>query len=371
MAKRIFVDFSKARVSALRTLPTKVPQFHDRQLQPYRSINLYLRFNSKYWSKNSLTTNAQHFNEFLDWLENSRIDIEDLTARDLEHYADALCIYRSAKDHPLAWNTINSRVLAIHSYLKWAHDNKFAPNYLNSSYEYSRKRLSQKFKSLGHPAKQVLHPIAFLPLGDAVRFINSFQSLNLPSNRHLIVRNQLMASMMLEVGLRITEVVTFPFKDLPEINRRGIATPARVIGKGNKARMVLIPNRLLATLWEYADIYREKIVEKLSASEKVNSKTLFVSSTGAAISRNWIEKIFLMNSKNCQLKVHPHLLRHTFGTYHYLRNRDLLTLMKLMGHSSEETTREFYVHTASLVAQTENYRGLQDSLDNLLEISFE
>src|SRR4051812_16375340 len=94
MVKRIFVDFASARIPALRTLPRQVPQFFDYQMRPYRSVNLYFRNRAKRWSTNSLRTNAQHLHEFLTWVENSGIKVNSLKANDLEHYADALCLYK-------------------------------------------------------------------------------------------------------------------------------------------------------------------------------------------------------------------------------------------------------------------------------------
>ncbi len=354
----------------MQVLRPLIPQFFDNRSEPYRTVNQYIRIRSGWWSENTVETNAQHFSEFLNWIECNGLEIGEITARELEHYANALCIYRRKNGKPLAWSTINGRILAIRMYLKWAYDNHLALEYNEPAIAQIGKQTSHKRNLIRHPAQKLAQTTKFLFLDDAVSFINSFKQLTPSKYAHLVPRNQLMASLMLEVGLRVSEVVSFPIADLPEINTRGSATAARVIGKGKKARAVLIPNRLLAYLWEYVEIDREKITENLIKEKRDSATTLFLKTTGTALSRNWVEKMFQRYSEGRTFKVHPHILRHTFGTYHYLRNGDLATLMKLMGHSSEETTREFYIHTANLVAQSANYKGLQESIDRMTEIEF-
>lgn len=173
---------------------------------------------------------------------------------------------------------------------------------------------------------------------------------------------------MLQSGLRISEVVGFPLKDLPEVNLRGHSTPARVIGKGGKARLVLIPNKLLVKFWQYVDFDRQRVVEKIEslAGNDVVDDVLFLSEKGRRLTANWIEKLFTRASERLGVKTVPHVLRHTYGTYHYLLNKDLAGLANLMGHSNENTTRNFYVHTALLISYAGTYRALQDEIDRLI-----
>lgn len=367
MSRKVDAEFAKSKIAQLRKLPTAIPQFFNDDFKPYRSLNQYIRVRSIWWSKNTISTNAQHFREFLNWIELNGRHLEDVSARDIEHYVHALFCYRRPSGKPLAWRTISARTLAITVFLKWAFENQLTSawdEHAFSQISHSAYRKRDAYREIAAPIKSAQK---FLLLEDAVDFINSFeQSLS----ARLTARTQLMAALMLEVGLRVSEVASFPMSELPEISNLGHSTAARVVGKGNKPRVVLIPNRLLTSLWEYVEIERERILEKIPRIKRNKISTLFISRGGTPVSRNWIEKLFLHHSASRPVKVHPHLLRHTFGTYHYLLNSDLATLTKLMGHSSEETTRDYYVHVARLIAQSEKYTGLQDSIDTLIRIDF-
>ncbi|MDT4871116.1 Tyrosine recombinase XerC [compost metagenome] len=155
--------------------------------------------------------------------------------------------------------------------------------------------------------------------------------------------------------------------DLPEINNRGHSTPARIVGKGSKPRVILIPNRLLSDLWDYADVAREKILEELQEAGTDSSQVslLFISDRGHGVTGNWLEKVFSKAGASIEVKAVPHALRHTFGTYHYLFNKDLVFLSKLMGHESEATTEKFYIHAAKLISHSGDYEQFQLEIDRL------
>ena len=132
-----------------------------------------------------------------------------------------------------------------------------------------------------------------------------------------------------------------------------------------KARCVLIPNSLLLKLWEYVDFTREKICDSIGEGHAI-AESLFLTAQGGAVTRNWVEKQFAAASVNLGIKSTPHSLRHTFGTYHYLLNKDLASLANLMGHSNETTTRKYYVHTAMLVSYAGTYSAFQTEIDRLV-----
>jgi integrase/recombinase XerD len=369
----VTVDFQSSRNPKLSQLTQLIPQFFDENLNPIRVPNLYLRNISTRLAKKSLLTSAEHMKEFLTWTMKSNLKTEDINDDIFDNYIDALCSYRKPTGDPLSWNTVNSRVSGAYRYLLWSYDRGFCPNLNPFELKTIHLNSKQKYKAKGHVSKPLKSPISFLQLDDAVKFIDSLAIFSKNENPNLKQRNKLMGAFMLQTGVRVSEVSNFPLKDLPEINHKGHSTPARVIGKGNKARVILIPNSLLIKLWEYVDIDREKIAEASENCIKVNiaSDTLFLTEKAQKISVNWIQKLFRTTSKYTGIKSNPHILRHTFATYHYLLNRDLTTLSKLLGHSSETTTHLYYVHTATLVSYSGSYTSFQEEIDRLIEVSFE
>lgn len=84
-----------------------------------------------------------------------------------------------------------------------------------------------------------------------------------------------------------------------------------------------------------------------------------------------MDQLFQRASALAGIDCKPHVLRHTYGTYHYLIHRDLAKLASLMGHASEETTRKYYVHTAALVAHAGHFDSFQNEIDRALDIRVE
>lgn len=199
-------------------------------------------------------------------------------------------------------------------------------------------------------------------MDDALEFIRALGEAS-GAKGHLSQRNMLVAKLMLQCGLRVSEAINYPVFDLPEIVHAGHSTPARIVGKGNKLRVILIPNRLLSDLWGYADISRARILENVVDGESV--RELFVSGRGRRITINWMEKLFSRTAAVMGVHAVPHALRHTFGSYHYFHNKDIVFLAKLMGHENTSTTEEFYVHVARLIAYTGSYEELQIEVDNM------
>lgn len=372
MVTVIKVDFRQSKIEKLKELGKDLPQFFDCESKPLRIANQYMRKRASRLAYKSLITTAEHLKEFLDWLTYSNLDIKEITDDFFDSYIDALCSYRKPSGDPLSWNTVNARSSGAYRFLLWSHEQGYC-HYLNPSEAHQINLTSkQRYKSKGHPSKQISAPISFLQLDQAIEFIDALADISGKVNQDVKRRNKLVGALMLQTGLRISEVCNFPLKDLPEVNSKGHSTPARVIGKGDKARAILIPNQLLLKLWEYVDIDRERLVEKIEnlAGDYIDD-SLFISEKGQKLTPNWIQKLFRKTKKFTGINSHPHILRHTFGTYHYLLNRDLTGLAKLMGHESEVTTQQYYIHTATLVSYTGSYSGLQSEIDRLIRVDFE
>lgn len=364
------VDFRSAADPSLARVPHRIPQFFDEDANPLPLPNRYLRELARRLMLKSLRTTMEHLKEFFDWVFVSGLEVEDITDSSFDNYIDALCIYKKTNGKPLSWNTVNSRVSGAYSFLIWAVELGKCPNLELADAINSYRSMRKKYKTRGHPSKKITEPTKFLLLHDAVRFVDMLAEISGTANKEVKKRNKLIGALMLQSGLRISEVTSFPLRDLPEVNHRGHSTPARLIGKAAKARVILIPNSLLIKIWEYVDFDRERICDLAREQDRNSeiSENLFISEKGSSISSNWIEKLFSRASCKLGLKTTPHSLRHTYATYHYLLNKDLSGLATLLGHAQESTTRKYYVHTAILVSYIGTYSALQDEIDKLIEV---
>ncbi len=149
------------------------------------------------------------------------------------------------------------------------------------------------------------------------------------------VRNKAMLETLYSSGLRVTELISLRishiYKDVEFI---------RVIGKGNKERLVPIGSEAL----KHIDIYLEHVRNKLPQHPKY-SDILFLNKRGTPISR---VMVFLVIKKLAQKtglnkNISPHTFRHSFATHLIEGGADLRAVQQMLGHSSITTT-EIYTH---------------------------
>ena len=151
------------------------------------------------------------------------------------------------------------------------------------------------------------------------------------------LRDRCMLELMYSSGLRVSELVGL---HLNQVNTNlGLV---RLIGKGNKERVIPVGEEALHWLVQYV----KKARPGLQATGSIND-ALFLSSRGSAITR----QAFWQNIKKHLLKAgvktvfSPHSLRHAFATHLLNHGADLRTVQMLLGHSSLSTT-QIYTHIA-------------------------
>lgn len=151
------------------------------------------------------------------------------------------------------------------------------------------------------------------------------------------LRDLAMLELMYASGLRVSELIGL---ELGQIDvRLGVI---RIVGKGNKERLVPVGEQALETLADYMREGRNELATPLRSSH------LFLSKRGTGMSRQafWqiIKRYALLSG--IKTKVSPHTLRHAFATHLLNHGADLRTLQMLLGHSDLSTT-QIYTHVAS------------------------
>lgn len=148
-------------------------------------------------------------------------------------------------------------------------------------------------------------------------------------------RNRAILETMYSSGLRVSEVtalqITNMYLDVGFI---------RVIGKGNKERLVPIGD----TAAKHIGLYRESVRSKLEP-KKGQEDILFLNKRGSALSRVMIFYIIKEAAQNAGIRknIHPHTLRHSFATHLVEGGADLRAVQEMLGHESITTT-EIYTH---------------------------
>ena len=144
------------------------------------------------------------------------------------------------------------------------------------------------------------------------------------------------STLMLDTGLRVSELCAL---DIDDIDKEDLS--ALVIGgKGEKDRTVLFTKNSVDVLESWEPIRESRIRD----SQDVGLRAMFVSSRGRRINPRSIQKMMdrLADASDIpKSRLSPHTLRHTFATGLLERGADLVTIQRLLGHSSIATTRVY------------------------------
>ena len=155
-------------------------------------------------------------------------------------------------------------------------------------------------------------------------------------------RNRCMVELLYATGMRISELLYLTLKDL-NIKMGFI----KVIGKGNKERMIPIGSYVGEILEQYINDYRAEFNIK-------NDSLLFFNKHGQRLSREEFYSILqtIVNSTSITKKVSPHTFRHTFATHLLENGADLRSIQELLGHSDISTTT-IYTHISNQKIRSE------------------
>ncbi|GGZ29701.1 tyrosine recombinase XerC [Echinicola pacifica] len=148
-------------------------------------------------------------------------------------------------------------------------------------------------------------------------------------------RNRAMLEMLYSSGLRVSELVDLKLGQIYE--EIGFL---RVIGKGNKERLVPVGREALRYVAIYLKEIRSK--QKIAAGHE---EIVFLNRRGKKLSRVMIFTIIkkLVAEAGIPKNVSPHTFRHSFATHLIEGGADLRAVQEMLGHESITTT-EIYTH---------------------------
>jgi integrase/recombinase XerD len=151
-------------------------------------------------------------------------------------------------------------------------------------------------------------------------------------------RNRAMLEILYCSGLRVSELV-----ELKLTNIYFDASFVRVIGKGNKERLVPVGRDALKFLKIYVDEIRGRPPHK--PPQKGFEPFVFLNRRGQKLTRVMVFTIIKNLAKNIGLKktISPHTFRHSFATHLIEGGADLRAVQEMLGHESITTT-EIYTH---------------------------
>ena len=148
-------------------------------------------------------------------------------------------------------------------------------------------------------------------------------------------RNKAMIEVMYCCGLRVSELIGLQITDI--YRNDGFV---RVVGKGQKERLVPIGESSLKVLFQYIEGARLHVEVKPKYSDIV-----FLNNRGTGLTR---QSVFLLvkslaEANGIKKSISPHTFRHSFATHLLEGGANLLAVQQMLGHASVSTT-EIYTH---------------------------
>lgn len=148
-------------------------------------------------------------------------------------------------------------------------------------------------------------------------------------------RNRAILETLYSCGLRVSELINLRFEDLHF--DEGFV---RVIGKGNKERLVPVSPSVREEITQYRNNSRMAVPVQAG-----NEKIVFLNRRGAQLTRVMIFTIIRKTAERAGIRktVSPHTFRHSFATHLLEGGANLRAIQEMLGHESITTT-EIYTH---------------------------
>ena len=293
----------------------------------------------KGFSQNTLLAYEKDLRKFINfycWYKiNKNIDLSNLTENKLKKIKEIDFDY---KNLTITKNElINIKYNEIRPYL-------FFTTFLNYK-KTSRKRIIASIKSFynflskneeiidvdiinelkGPKLDQSLpRPIEFDNIKKIIKEINNINDTNWIKKRDIAL-----ISTIYGCGLRVNEALSIKYIDIPRNISKGYI---KIIGKGNKERIVPLISNIMKKINEYISSYPFKWKDDSYLFLGKNKKKL----NSGVFKRNFrkIRKKLGLNEKFT-----PHALRHSFATHMLEGGADVRTIQKLLGHKSLKSTQ--------------------------------
>lgn len=269
---------------------------------------VYLESIKKY-SDNTIINYGLDLDKLEEYLNLKNKNIKDLEYKDILDYINYL------KDNHKS-TSVNRSLSCLRSYYDFLIRNK---------------KIKNNPFNLVHSMKKEKKLPEYFKYNEYVELINSIDV-----STDLGIRNKCIFEVLLCTGCRVNELVNIKLDDI-DINNQEI----KVLGKGNKERIVYLGSYAVDSLNDYLKIRNNILKNK-------NNSYLFLNHLGNKITtrgiRDIIDKILLKSSTN--LKITPHTFRHSFATMLLNEGCDLKSVQELLGHVSLSTT-SIYTHVSN------------------------
>lgn len=272
--------------------------------------------------------------EYLNYLAIERGSSKNTIAayrRDLERYLESLARAGVVSPDDVTRQSIETHIMSLHEQGLAASSIERSVSAIKGFHRFMvAERITKQ-----HPAADIPLPKKPERLPDVLSIEQATALLDQPfAQTATAQRDHAILEVLYGCGLRVSELCNL------QLNRvyldEGVL---RIIGKGNKERIVPIVGSAERALGDYIANWRGQLVSTRTVSSEV-----FLNAHGKRLSRQSVHKIVATYGAVVGIKdLHPHTLRHSFATHMLEGGADLRIVQELLGHSDISTT-QLYTH---------------------------
>ena len=249
-------------------------------------------------------------------------------ARDLDSFA--------AYIGPRGWNTIDH--IAIRGFLAHLYEQGLSKTSVARALAAVRslyRWLAQEGKVEQNPARLVSTPrlAKKLPRVPTIEEMNSVLDGKMPEQATFPERDRLLLELLYGCGIRNSELVGINLDDI-----RLSAEAILIRGKGKKERYVPFGQSARSALVAYLP-WRQGLL----ATRRRSTEALLVNQRAGRLTTRSVGRIVkrIAVARGLSPDVHPHTLRHAFGTHMLEEGADLRAIQELLGHERLATTQRY------------------------------
>lgn len=256
-------------------------------------------------SDNTKLAYQNDIQQFLNFINRENVAVDEVSHKIVGNY-----IYYLHQEFNLKSSSVARKLSALRLYYDFLVQRKGLLNY--------------PFQNIKNPKQNKALP-DFLFVEEIDEFLDSIDL-----NEQFGLRNRVMFELMYACGLRVSEVCNLMLSQIDFENNI-----VRVVGKGNKERIVPFYNAVKSLLVQYIN-------------ENFITERLFLNKNGKPLTTRGIQYILEQCGKktNLRIKLHPHMFRHSFATHLLDNGADLRLLQQLLGHENIKTT-QVYLHVSN------------------------
>lgn len=270
--------------------------------------------------------------KFLDSLRGER----QASAHTLRAYGNELQRFAQYLGPELRWKDVDH--VAIRGFLSYLHGrglSKVSVARALAALRSMYKWLAREGLVRQNPAKLVATPRLpkKLPRVPTLEEMNGLLDSRMPENAAFPERDRAIFELLYGCGLRNSELVGIELGDIDAAN--GVVL---VRGKGKKQRYVPLEGAAAQALADYRAARHRLLQETRQSTQR-----LFINRRGGPLTTRSVGRIVkqIAVAKGLPPDVHPHTLRHAFGTHMLSEGADLRAIQELLGHERLSTTQKY------------------------------